>query len=130
MSHPNAVDGKSENGFSLVEVLTALVIAAFALVVLMRGLGTSQTTAVYLESHLGARLLARSILEDERQSGETKPGRRSGDSGQYHWTLDVSPTELAGVEKSTTNTRLYRLTAEIRWAPRGRLVLDTLKFSK
>ena len=27
-------------------------------------------------------------------------------------------------------TRLYRLTAEIRWAPRGRLVLDTLKFSK
>ena len=51
-------------------------------------------------------------------------------TGQYHWTLDVSPTELAGVEKSTTNTRLYRLTAEIRWAPRGRLVLDTLKFSK
>ena len=80
MSHPNAVDRKSENGFSLVEVLTALVIAAFALVVLMRGLGTSQTTAVYLESHLGARLLARSILEDERQSGETKPGRRSGDT--------------------------------------------------
>ena len=130
MSHPNAVDRKSENGFSLVEVLTALVIAAFALVVLMRGLGTSQTTAVYLESHLGARLLARSILEDERQSGETKPGRRRGDSGQYRWTLGVSPTELAGVEKSTTNTRLYRLTAEIRWAPRGRLVLDTLKFSK
>ncbi len=130
MSYPNAADRKDENGFSLVEVLAALVIASVALVVLIRGLGTSQGSALYLESHLGARLLARSILEDERQAAETKTGRRSGDSGQYRWILDVDPTEVPGVGKSTTNARLYRLTVEIAWSPRGRLVLDTLKFGK
>lgn len=130
MSHPNAVDSRGEAGFSLIEVLTALVIASFALVVLMRGLGTSQGSAIYLESHLGARLLARSILEDERQDAETKTGQRSGDSGQYHWSLEVESTELAGTSKSNTGGQLYKLTVEIGWAPRGRLVLDTMKFGK
>lgn len=130
MSHPNAADRKSQAGFSLVEVLAALVIASVALVVLLRGLGTSQGSAIYLESHLGARILARSILEDERQAAETKTGQRAGDSGQYHWTLDVTPTELAGIGKSSNGLRLYRLTVAIGWAPRGHLVLDTMKFGK
>ncbi len=130
MSHRNAAELKGQSGFSLVEVLTALVISAIALVVLLRGLGSSQVSAVYLESHLGARILARSIIEDERQAGETKTGQRSGDSGQYRWTFDVTPAEVEGIGKMQDGFRLYRLNVEINWSPRGRLVLDTLKLGK
>ena len=130
MSHQNAADREAQAGFSLIEVLTALVIASIALVALLRGLGSSQVSAIYLESHLGARILARSIIEDERQATGTKTGQRAGDSGQYHWTLDVEPGDVDGIGKPENGYRLYRLTATISWTPRGRLVLDTLKFGK
>ena len=130
MYHQNAADRNGQAGFSLIEVLTALVITSIALVTLLRGLGSSQVSAVYLESHLGARILARSILEDERQAADTKAGQRAGDSGQYHWTLDIKPAEVAGIGKPLDGYRLYRLSVEIGWNPRGRLVLDTLKLGK
>ena len=130
MFHRNAADSQAQAGFSLVEVLTALVIASIALVALLRGLGSSQVSTVYLESHLGARILARSILEDERQAPETKAGRRSGDSGQYSWTFDIEPTQVGGIGKLQNGFKIYRLTVEINWSPRGRLVLDTLKLGK
>ena len=130
MFHRNAADLKGQAGFSLVEVLTALVIASITLVALLRGLGSSQVSAIYLESHLGARILARSIIEDERQAADTKTGQRAGDSGQYHWTFNVTPTEVSGIGKPENGFRLYRLSVEISWSPRGRLVLDTLKLGK
>ena len=130
MFHRNAAELEGQAGFSLVEVLTALVIASIALVALLRGLGSSQVSAIYLESHLGARILARSIIEDERQAVDTKPGQRTGDSGQYRWTFDVTPADVAGTGKPENGYRLYRLSVEINWSPRGRLVLDTLKLGK
>jgi prepilin-type N-terminal cleavage/methylation domain-containing protein len=130
MFHRSAAEPKCEAGFSLIEVLTALVIAAIALVALLRGLGSSQVSSVYLESHLGARVLARSILEDERQAPDTKAGRRTGDSGQYRWTFDVTPTQVGGIGKLQNGYKIYRLNVEIVWNPRGRLVLDTLKLGK
>src|SRR5438045_2895481 len=59
-------DRGGESGFSLVEVMCAVAIMAFALVALYRGAGQSQRAAQYLETHLGARLVARSLIEDAR----------------------------------------------------------------
>ncbi len=130
MFRRNAADASGESGFSLVEVLTAMVIAATALVVLMRGLGSSQSSALYLESHLGARLLAHAIIEDERQAADSKTGRRSGTSGQYEWDFQIAPAAVDGVGKIEGGFRLYRLTVEVNWKPRGHLSLDTLKLGK
>lgn len=130
MSRPSASEHISEAGFSLVEVLCALVITATAMVVLLRGLGGSQLTALYLDSHLGARLLAQTILEDERLSDLTEPGTRSGESGIYQWQLVIAPAAIAGLAAQGTGYRPYRLTVDIRWQPRGRLQLDTLKLGR
>ena len=130
MSRPRADDECADAGFSLVEVLAALVIAAMALVVLMRGLGSSQLSAIYLESQLGARLLAQSLIEDERQAADTRPDRRSGTTGQYSWQLVIQPTQIAGLGQMEKGFRFYRLSAEVTWQPRGRLILDTLKVGK
>jgi type II secretory pathway pseudopilin PulG len=117
-------------GFSLVEVISALVIASLALVVLLRGLGGSQLAAVYLDAHLGARVIAQSILEDERQAGETVAGTRNGDSGMYQWRLTVAPAVIDGTGRLPAGYQLYRLAVEVTWQPRGRLALDTLKLGR
>lgn len=117
-------------GFSLVEVMSALVIASLAMVVLLRGLGGSQLAAVYLEAHLGARLIAQSILEDERHATDTSPGNRAGESGMYQWKLSIEPAVVDGIGGPPAGYRFYRLVVEVSWQPRGRLVLDTLKLGR
>jgi type II secretion system protein I len=119
-----------QRGFSLVEVLCAMAIAAMALVALFRGLGQSQTAALYLEQHLGARILAQSILEDERMAPTTEIGKRQGDSGGYSWELEITPTSINGVGTLPASHRLYRMTANIKWQPRGTLHLETLKLGR
>ncbi len=119
-----------QRGFSLVEVLCAMTIAALALVVLFRGLGQSQTAALYMEQHLGARLLAQTILEDERIAATTEVGRRQGDSGNFSWQLEIAPTTIDGVGDLPSSHQLYRLVAEVAWSPRGKVRLETLKLGR
>lgn len=121
---------RTSAGFSLVEVLCALAIVAISLVVLYRGLGSSQVAASYLEAQLGARLIAQSILADERQAPNTTADKREGESGMYKWRFAIEPASVAAIGDLPSAYRLYRLTVEVTWQPRGRLVLDTLKLAK
>jgi hypothetical protein len=110
--------------------MSALAIAAMALVVLLRGLGGSQVAANFLDAHLGARIIAQSILADERQANGTSPDTRTGDSGLYRWRLKIEPANVAAIGKMPAAYRLYRLSVEVRWEPSGFLALDTLKLGK
>ena len=130
MSRLSAPDRNSAAGFSLVEVMCAMAIAAMALVALFRGLGTSQVAANYLEAHLGARIIAQSIIADERGATDTVVGTRSGESGMYRWQLTVEPAEVSIAGSSTPIRRLYRVSANVQWEPRGSFALDTLKAVK
>jgi hypothetical protein len=111
----------------LVEAMCAMAIAAMALVALFRGLGSSQIAANYLEAHLGARIIAQSIIADERAAVETVVGARSGDSGIYRWRLTVEPAEVLIAGSSPSILRLYRVSVDVRWEPRGSFTLDGLK---
>jgi prepilin-type N-terminal cleavage/methylation domain-containing protein len=130
MSRCTPPDRGTSAGFSLVEVMCALAIAAMALVVLFRGLGSSQIAANYMEAHLGARIVAQSILADERQATETSAGSRAGDSGMYHWQLIVEPANIQIAGSTASTFRLYRLSVEVSWDPRGNLKLDALKLGR
>ena len=70
-----------QGGFSLVEVLCALAVAASAIAVLTSGVGGSLKGATTLDQHLGARLILQSILEDELAAAQTATAQREGDSG-------------------------------------------------
>lgn len=130
MSRPTAAEQKTSAGFSLVEVMCALAITAMALVVLFRGLGGSRLAASYLEAHLGARVVAQSILEDELHATGASAFKRAGDTGMYHWTLSSEPVAIDAVSKLPVPFRLYRLSVRINWEPRGSFLLDTLKVGK
>lgn len=122
--NPNA------NGFSLVEVICAMAVAALAIVALMRGMQSSQSATIYLDSHLGARIIAQSILEDERQASGTIPGERNGDSGPFRWRLRIEPATVDVLPTPASGFQLYRLSVDVRWEPRGAFTLDTLKVAK
>lgn len=111
------------------EVLCAVAITALALTALYRGLGGSQLATGQLEAHMGARIVAKSILEDELSSPDTAADQRNGTTGRYGWTLTIEPTSVPGADLPQGH-RLYRLTAQITWQPRGSFVLNTLKLAK
>lgn len=117
-----------EKGFSLVEVLCAVAVAASAIAVLTSGVGGSIRGANKLDQHLGARLILQSILEDELAAGETAPAQRSGDSGPYRWRLDISP--VAPPDELPAPFRMYRLTASVGWGKGGEVTGTALKVGR
>lgn len=116
------------SGFSLVEVLCAVAVAASAIAVLTSGVGGSIKGANKLDQHLGARLILQSILDDELAAGQTAPAQRSGESGPYRWRLDISP--VAAPEELPPNYRMYRLTASVGWGKGGEVTGTALKLGR
>jgi type II secretion system protein I len=117
-------------GFTLVEAMCALAIAAMALVFLFRGMTGSQTAANYLEQHLGARILAEAILDDQLREAVIAPGTQTGTSGIYRWEVTVEPAGSGVARLAPSGWRLYRLAVDLQWQPRGHFELDVLKLGK
>ncbi|MCB1379283.1 MAG: prepilin-type N-terminal cleavage/methylation domain-containing protein [Alphaproteobacteria bacterium] len=130
MFQPTRPDSGPRAGFSLVEVLCALAIAAMAMVTLMRGMGTSQLAASRMDNYLGARIIAQAIIEDELSAAETTADQREGKSGPYDWRFVIAPTTVNGLTGLPSEYTLYRLSAEVTWSPRGRFALEALKLVK
>lgn len=117
-----------QGGFSLVEVLCAVAIAAGSIAVLTSGVGGSLKGASMLDQHLGARLILQSILEDELAAAETSAAQREGDSGPYHWQLVIEPAAAPG--KLPDAYRMYRLTGTVGWGAGGMITGTALKLSR
>lgn len=81
-------------GFSLLEALVAMAIAAIAFAALYRTVGQSAFNATTVESRAEAALVARSVLasatfaEDLLQHPE-------GQSGPWRWAVQVQPEQVA-----------------------------------
>lgn len=115
-------------GFSLVEVLCAVAVAASAIAVLTSGIGGSLKGASLLDQHLGARIILQSILDDELAAAQTAPARREGDSGPYRWQLSIEPVD--GPAKLDGLFRMYRLSATVGWGRGGEVSGTALKLSR
>lgn len=107
-----------QQGFSLIEVLVALGIAAVALVALMGRLGISADTQLTLGRYATAMDVARNVIESERAQAVPPVNDTSGDeeiSGQiYHWRASTEETQLGlmvrrNIEVSIANEPPIRL---------------------
>jgi prepilin-type N-terminal cleavage/methylation domain-containing protein len=119
-----------ERGFSLVEVLCAVAIAASAVVVLSRGATGTLETARSLEMHQGAGIILQSILSDELAAETTAAATRQGESGPYRWRLEIMPDRPAFAEKLPSPYRIYRLTASVSWGRGGVASTTVIKLSR
>ena len=107
-------------GFSLIEVMVAVLILAIALVGLTQGITTALASSKESELQTTAALFAAGQIELLRAEKELADGTDSGDCGAglplYRWKETVSPTDIDGlhevdvvVENSQTSAEIYEL---------------------
>jgi prepilin-type N-terminal cleavage/methylation domain-containing protein len=107
-------------GFSLVEVMVAILILAIALVGLTQGLTTALASSKESEVQTTAALFAAGQIELLRAEKDLTDGTDNGDCGAglslYRWKQTVSLTDIDGlhdvdmvVENSQTGAEIYEL---------------------
>ena len=119
------VDHQGEGGFSLVEVLVALAIAALSLTALYGSLTQSMRGSSALETRFEATILARSLLEDAGQSTIKSRFQREGRRGDLDWTLKGEPSAANTAALARKGFVLYEVTAEVSWPKKGTFALST-----
>lgn len=109
-----------DSGFSLVEVMVAVVILAIALVGLTQGITTALASSKESELQTTAALFAAGQIELLRAQGDLIDGTDGGDCGGglslYRWKETVSPAGIDGlhevdvvVENTQTGAEIYEL---------------------
>jgi prepilin-type N-terminal cleavage/methylation domain-containing protein len=107
-------------GFSLIEVMVAILILAIALTGLTAGITTALESNKESELQTTAALFAAGQIEMLRAQTDWADGTEQGDCGEtlplYRWRQTVSPTDTDGlhevdvvVENSKTGEEIYEL---------------------
>ena len=131
---------RSERGFTLIEVMVAFVIAALALTVLFRGIGTGlaavRTAGMYEE----AVSRAKSHLALLGRDAGLTAGDFNGDDGRgYHWHLTVALVATSKAKAQDTQgfalpaapaVGLYAVTVTLSWTEHGKQRDVTLRTSR
>ncbi len=116
-----------ENGFTLIEVLCAASIAAFAIAGLYASLTTSLRATDRLDGHMGARITARSVLAELDNEPRDILRNRHGTSGEYNWDLQVEPASGDLARISPPGFQLYDLKLTVFWAPQGHIEINSVR---
>ena len=112
-------------GFTLIEVLVALVILALVLATSHRLLGQGARQLTAAEDAVIAAMLAQSKIEEVGISVPLRPGTTRGRFDErFDWRLEVAPlVETAG----RTGLSAYAVTLIVAWGGGRELTLDTVR---
>jgi general secretion pathway protein I len=119
-----------EEGFTLFEVLVAMIVLVVAVVAVLQLFGGGLRLARASADHVTATLLASAKLS-EVLPGPLEEEELEGEEGAYHWsrrvvlTPDLRPVEPA--EPKMDTVRLAQVTVEVRWGANRRVELVTLR---
>jgi prepilin-type N-terminal cleavage/methylation domain-containing protein len=119
----------SNAGFSLIEVMVAILILGVALAGLTHGITTALGSSKESEQQTTAALFAAGKIETLRAEGGLADGTSDGDCGAgleaYHWQQTVSGTDIDGlhsvevvVETAQSHQEIYALKT-LLFAPSG-----------
>jgi general secretion pathway protein I len=114
---------RGERGFTLLEVLVAFAIAAFALAVLYRGALDGLRAARVAGSYEEAVARARSRLAMLGHGIALTPGELAGDDGGgYRWRIRIAPLAAAAAAPRARlpSLELYAVSVAVSWAADGR----------
>ncbi|HEY4414290.1 MAG TPA: prepilin-type N-terminal cleavage/methylation domain-containing protein [Verrucomicrobiae bacterium] len=120
MNFVNQHAGFQQSGFSLVEVMIAIVILGVVLVGLTQGISTALSSSKESEWQTTGALFAAGQIEALRAAKDLTDGETSGTCGaalpQYSWQQTISPTDVDGlhsvavtVARTQSGTVIYEL---------------------
>ncbi len=88
---PRSIDN-NEAGFTVLEVLVALALIAVAMVAIGSVMSTNARGVRSLEQHVALMQTTRGVMTGGIPArAELAPGISSGQTGDYHWTVEVAP---------------------------------------
>ena len=87
-------DGRSRQGFTLIEVLVAFIVLALATLVIQRGVLTSVSSAERAEGRLRAEMVARSLMTAPLPAGAAGLAPSSGIMEGLQWALRFEAVTL------------------------------------
>jgi len=111
---------RSAGGFSLIEVLCAILILGVGIAGLTHGLNTALSSSKESELQTTAALLAAGRIETLRADGFVVDGVEEGDAGDnlplYHWQQTITRSDIEGlhqvtvlIEEPKTGKAIYEL---------------------
>jgi prepilin-type N-terminal cleavage/methylation domain-containing protein len=98
-------------GFSLVEVLVALAIAAMMTVMLVRFVGGTRVSAARISEALEMATMAETLLARVASGQDVHPGRTVGRAGAFLWRIEIQPITFTATARRT-HERAARESAE------------------
>lgn len=104
-----------QRGFSLLEVIAAMLLLAIAFAALMKVAGGAIELSRNAAAHDEAALWARSMLDSAFITEPLAPGSSSGRFNErYRWTLDVTPWQVPDASPGGA-LQVYRLDLAVQW---------------
>ena len=111
---------RCNSGFSLVEVMCAILILGIALAGMTQGVSTALVSSKESELQTTAALVAAGLIETLRAEGYLSDGATEGDCGEglllYHWKESITSAGIDGlhqvevvVENAKTGQSIYEL---------------------
>ena len=114
---PNPGRTKRATGFTLLEVIAAIMLLAIAFTALMRVAGGSIRLSQNAANHSEAALWARSLLDTAFTTEPIQAGTTSGKFDErFRWQLAVSPWRPPRAPPNPP-LQLYQLDLEVMWGP-------------
>lgn len=117
---------RSIRGFSLLEALVAMAIAAMALGTLYRTVGQSSKNAVTVQERVEAAMVARSVLAGALYAEELA-NQSEGKAGAWRWRVQMQPSVAqwgaSPGRPSTPPQAVARVTVDVMRADGGEPVL-------
>ncbi|GGY32437.1 hypothetical protein GCM10008098_27380 [Rhodanobacter panaciterrae] len=109
---------RRQQGFSLLEVIAAIMLLAIAFTALMKVAGASISLSHNAAEHSQAAMCARSLLDSVFVGEPIKSGSSSGKfDQQYRWQLNVTPWNQTGNAAPGVSLHLYQLDLDVLWGP-------------
>ncbi|MBD3180979.1 type II secretion system protein GspI [Candidatus Poribacteria bacterium] len=110
----NSILSKDQKGFTLLEIIVALTIAAIALPVLLKAFSDGTKNQTTIENRTTALYLLKLRMAEIEMLGEFEAGSEEGEFGansRFTWISDTTELETEG---------LYQVTVTVIWLERGR----------
>jgi general secretion pathway protein I len=103
-------------GFSLLEVIAAIMLLAIAFTALMKVAGASIALTQNAANHSEAAMWARSRLDSAFVGEPIQPGSSSGQfNSKFRWQLQVNPWDRNTPPEAPLH--LYQLDLDVMWGP-------------